>query len=236
MTRFQNCIPIAALAVVSTMFLANEAKADFQVEIITNGSSKTTYTTSSQYYSASTNSYDITFTEANGTALIVTASEAVNAQGVTLIDVGASHSGKESYSSLTIVASVTNVPTNPNSLGYVYQNTGPYGVGTTTMETWGGANTVFAPASILDTGTITVPAGITSGTKGFTANSAYSITTEISLTGLTKSGDSFNLDDSDNIYPSPLPGGLVLILTGIPVAAAAGFRRCTVARACSNCL
>jgi hypothetical protein len=216
-------IRTAAIAIAIAGFCSNESKADFVVDVTTNGSNTTQYTTSSSYYDSSTNSYKITLAEGNGTTLTVTAYELVNSQGITVIDLGVQHTGLEAYTSLTIATSVTNVPTNPISLGYRFQDTSSTNVTKTTMQTWGGGDTLFAAPSLVNTTAITVASGKTkSGNIGFTSSSAYSITSQISLTGLG-SVDSINLDDQNTIYPSPAPGGLSLMLSAFPALLIGAF-------------
>lgn len=102
--------------------------------------------------------------------------------------------------------------------------------GSVVMQSWaGGNNTLFSTAGAGTSGPVTLPPGQPFPPGGLylapSGTNPYSATVSITFNSIYEQGTSFSVDNNLRITPVPAPAGLVLALSGVPVAGLAWLRR-----------
>jgi hypothetical protein len=130
----------------------------------------------------------------------------------------------QSYN-LVVRATITDVPTSPSpqSLSWNYTSSSSLSGLTEHAQGWiDQSNTPFGTSNLrAATGSLTAPS---SGSTLFSATPPYSWTEEYTLTGTGVAGHQISADNNETIT-TPLPSGLVMALTGVPVLGFGAWRR-----------
>jgi hypothetical protein len=232
MFRFRKSTTfMAVLAGIAWAGLATPARADFEIRISTDGGATWAATNSEPAnppfgvlspisVSANSGGSTLTFT-ASGTG------NAFSSTGQSFLDLSVSGSiAPATAVNIVVETSITSVPTQPPPQTLSWSFTGgssPLTGLTENGQGWvdaanglyGGAigGPGFTPG--VSTGSLTTPS---TGSKGFSDALAYSQTLQYTLHGTSGSQPAtISTDDRNTITPGPVPAGLLLVLTGMPV-------------------
>jgi hypothetical protein len=138
---------------------------------------------------------------------------------------------------LVFQASINDIITSPPPQTMTYNFSGSFfpvlSPLTSQMKAWvNNTNSLFGTSAIVaNSGSQSAVSGAT-GFIGFVAGSPYSATVETSLTGVTSRTTSISLNNSQEIdsasggneTTTPAPAGLMLVLSGLPVACLGAWR------------
>jgi hypothetical protein len=236
MFRFRKFLPIvAALIGAAILGAPTRAHADFELRVSTTGSSGT-FTTyfsidgGASWWTGANNTGTDVGAAINADAMSITATSTdFLSVGKSTMDLGVHGTDTNKAYNLVVQSTVTSVPTAPppQTLSWDFTSSSQLAGMTEAAHSWvdqsnqdfGGAPGGPAGSNVVaNSGTLTAPA-VGSTTFSATTPPGYSWTLQYTLVGTPNDGggDQISTDDSQKIVNGPVPAGLLLALTGMPV-------------------